>query len=98
MENKYQEALEGLVAFAHPEQYCKEDYATLQKLVDKEKAMKPREVVRGRSGNIKYKSTQYYCPKCSFEVSKSYHNVFTPNKNNFCPNCGQKLDWSDSND
>ncbi len=42
---------------------------------------------------VSLNSTKYYgydnfeCPKCSDKVVKEY--------NNYCGNCGQKLDWSD---
>ena len=36
----------------------------------------------------------YHCPSCD---SQDIEDVFIK-KFNFCPDCGQALDWSDSND
>ena len=32
-----------------------------------------------------------YCPSCSFNDETIFQLVFE--QNNYCPNCGQELDW-----
>ena len=44
--------------------------------------MKPREAIDSRD-----RFTHYYCPKCNKKT------ILIPQE--FCLNCGQKLDWSD---
>ena len=35
------------------------------------------------------------CPSCKFDMSKHHGDGYysIPKKHNFCPDCGQKLDW-----
>ena len=53
-----------------------------------EKAERPEMYVDGydRDGNIAY--TEWYCPRCYMCYEMEYGNY------NYCPNCGQKIDWS----
>lgn len=39
-------------------------------------------------------------PNCDYELSTHYGDgyYFIEHKPNFCPNCGQALDWGDSDD
>ena len=53
-----------------------------------EKAERPEMYVDGydRDGNIAY--TEWYCPRCYMCYEMEYGHY------NYCPNCGQKIDWS----
>ena len=66
--------------------------------VEKQKEIKPKELK-----NI-YPSGQYECPVCGYCVGKHKYFKSTPlgetlanckMEFNYCPDCGQKLDWSD---
>ena len=66
--------------------------------VEKQKEIKPKELK-----NI-YPSGQYECPVCGYCVGKHKYFKSTPlgetlanckMEFNDCPDCGQKLDWSD---
>ena len=107
--NKYQKALNNLV-YCKSEIKCKEcrhksictmerDSKVLQELIDKEKPMKP----------IVYNINQYKCPKCSKQIKgkKMIYNMETKRfdikskikvEKVYCPYCGQKLDWSDTDE
>lgn len=54
----------------------------LQELVDKSTPKKPDPI---------YKR----CPRCCHKVGWNY---YADKKLEYCPNCGQSLDWSDEND
>ena len=65
--------------------------------VEKQKEIKPKELK-----NI-YPSGQYECPVCGYFVGKHKYFKSTPlgetlanckMEFNYCPDCGQKLDWS----
>lgn len=77
--SKYQEALDDMSYHAHD--YCgyENDYNSLQELVDKEK---PKAVVGDGDDHSCSNCGEYFC---ICEVN---------NKINYCPNCGQKLDWN----
>lgn len=55
----------------------------------KSKAMTPDMYGDGydRDGNIVY--TEWYCPRCDicYKIEREHYN--------YCPNCGQKIDWSE---
>ena len=66
--------------------------------VEKQKEIKPKELK-----NI-YPSGQYECPVCGYCVGKHKYFKSTPlgetlanckMEFNYCPDCGQKLDWGD---
>lgn len=59
-----------------------------KELLDKATPKKPiTKVAKGSYDPVYF----HYCPVCKFSsVEKDYAN--------FCPNCGQKLDWSDDNE
>lgn len=58
-----------------------EDYRTLLKAIEREKAKKPMKAI-DESG-IKYTA----CPLCGAVVQSDGFSF------NYCPDCGQKLDW-----
>ena len=69
--------------------------------VEKQKEIKPKELK-----NI-YPSGQYECPVCGYCVGKHKYFKSTPlgetlanckMEFNYCPECGQKLDWSDEDE
>lgn len=89
--NKYQKALEricnNLLCGGECAVGCKPCslLEPIQELVEKATPMKPiTKVVKGSYDPVYF----HYCPVCNFfSVEKDYAN--------FCPGCGQKLDWSD---
>lgn len=105
--NKYQEAFEDLCVTWDEEGMGKDHlqnqyphlYNTIKELVDKETPMKP----------IVYNLNQFKCPKCKKQIKgqKMLYNMETKRfdkkcdwkcRKVYCPYCGQKLDWSDTND
>lgn len=86
--NKYQEALNRIKKeHIFIEDYLKKEIDLIQELVDKETPMKPS----GDSWDDSWwKSYDRYCPKCK-------NPVYIPD-DAYCNKCGQKLDWSDTND
>ena len=96
--NKYQEALDVMKkqSFESYEQYCDKygvkPVSVLQELVDKVTPKKPKKIEEFISFNgIPYKTAE--CPNC-----KEYNKVRAYILENRCYSCGQKLDWSNSND
>lgn len=102
--NKYQEALHKLVkhidfpnspqrAFDSSKDEPRKYYIALQELVDK---ATPKKVDKNTKGvfpnNDTYLSyhTTYACPNCNCKLHLDWHE-----KRNYCPHCGQALDWSD---
>ena len=90
--NKYKEALFKLTkhidfpdspqrAFDPSKDEPRKYYIILQELVDKEKPVKVERVEFGIEN-------EYYCPKCKCQPLTYF---------DYCPTCGQKLDWSDEN-
>lgn len=63
-----------------------EDYKKLQAAVEKQKAVKPMKAVD--ENGFEYKS----CPYCGAVVQGAGWSF------NYCPDCGQRLDWSDENE
>ncbi len=102
--NKYQEALNSIIwrLTSHEEDLelrptAKEDIAILQELVDKETPKKPIEKIISDAydydGQGTFKNKIIQCPNCEFELYNEYECIdYTFN---YCPNCGQKIDWSD---
>lgn len=111
--NKYQEAFERVTNWFHAykdkdgvlvqEQHITDNYKEkkeiIRELVDK---ATPRKVII---------TTEYYpndmwryveCPHCGDKLLGCYDNLDNELCNiyemNYCPNCGQKLDWRDDND
>jgi hypothetical protein len=90
----YQESLDKLFKQAQPNNptygiMYKEEKANLQSLVDKSIPMKIyRQDEDGVLGE---------CPCCSDRIDMSCRH-YQKESPNHCPNCGQKLDWSDSNE
>lgn len=91
--NKYQEAL-NVINQSDDEKFIKDSRAyyekykinpvvVLQKLVNKETPMKVTDI----------HIDEFYCPKCHSEISHDISNIYHPQ---YCEECGQRLDWSDS--
>ena len=80
--NKYIEALNKLKIMGDKDLYNERHLGwigTLQELVDKATPMKTSYLNYGG-----YKIGNHHCPICDIIVHKSY---------NYCPECGQKLNW-----
>lgn len=89
--NKYQEDLDKIKNMGEKDLYNERQLLwanTLQELVDKETPMKPYKDDLSYSG--------YKCSNCNNNIYelRSHNIVNTP----YCIWCGQKLDWSDTND
>ena len=94
--NKYQEALDEMCCGCYTS--CSKDgkpclaYMKLQELVDK---FTPKKVISYINQGAYY----YKCPSCKTKINKTLLEVsnitliVTTNLTNFCPNCGQKLEW-----
>ena len=93
--SKYQEALKRLRTNEYlTSREQRRYYNLLQELVYKETPMKPidkyTEKVRDYLDEDSFVYVNFeigYCPNCNEEVNENYI---------YCNNCGQKLDWSDS--
>lgn len=93
--NKYQEALDNIGSlYMHDEDgeadcilsesFMKDDYDILKELVEK---ATPIKFVKSYS---KYSKESWLCPSCRRKLKKEWqHN------NNYCPKCGQKIEWSE---
>lgn len=96
--NKYQEALDKLLENVDYKDYsnqtineCDEATSTLQELVDKTTPNKPKRkrlFYNCHNGECD-KAFIYYCPVCNFSNVEDMK---------YCPECSQKLDWSDNNE
>jgi hypothetical protein len=92
--NKYQEAYSYIKHYCELDDDCvgwplyQRSINSLKELVDKATPMKPIiKVVKGSYDPVYFR----YCPVCNFSsVEKDYAN--------FCPGCGQKLDWNTENE
>lgn len=98
--NRYQESFDRL-AFnfgldcldekLYPEEI--EDFKLFQKLVDKETPVTLEYEGDGYDGKGNMIYDTAICPVCErhFEVDYDEHS-------NYCPNCGQRLDWGDDDE
>lgn len=97
--NKYQDTFNHLKSLCSSSDYYKrgsllvplfeKDLALLRELADKETPKKP----------IKFKYKLLYgwaCPHCANDISNNRKRKHQDIK--YCPNCGQKLDWSEDDD
>ena len=99
MKNKYQEALDyvnksvctALSCLGIDDEQSRKSLHILQKLVDKETPMKPIYENDLVDENIVV-DTWAYCPKCKEEID---HDRWGEK---YCSHCGQKIDWSDTNE
>ena len=97
MMNKYQEALDllsntikdNLISFDNSE---KKAIEILQELADKATPTKPSYWGDGYDNQGKLIYDMYDCPRCG----KSYEIDYE--KYDHCPECGQRIDWSDEDD
>ena len=89
MENKYQEALNHiseLAEYTRSESSVKPYKDKLQELVDKEISVKP----------ITLEPCHYECSKCYSTILPIGHKrTWYKQFNKYCPNCGQRIDWSE---
>lgn len=104
--NKYQEALNDVINNNLGNwKYKNDSFYFLQELVDKQTPMKIVKLTDEKIvGDIteKYTYNLFVCPKCS-EKNKVYILQNDRGripfeylmKNNYCPNCGQKLEWEE---
>lgn len=103
--NKYQEALLKAINTFNDIQlgfeYSAKEFTIcttiLKELVDKETPKKPIEKIISDAYDYDEQSTFknkiIQCPNCEFELYNEYECIdYTFN---YCPNCGQKIDWSD---
>lgn len=87
--NKYQEAWNNVKSLAETSDYYKpynddKDIKLIQELVEK---ATPIKFVKSYS---KYGTESWLCPSCRRKLKKEWqHN------NNYCPKCGQKIEWSE---
>lgn len=89
--NKYQEAWNSVYFLAHKSYYYQEWYDEDIKLIEElvEKAT-PIKFVKSYS---KYGKESWLCPSCRRKLKKEWqHN------NNYCPKCGQAIDWGTENE
>lgn len=82
--NKYQEALENAVDCG----IISKDWKVLKELVDKATPKKPK--IKAFNEAEPWDCADYFvernaCPACERKMI---------NKSDFCPNCGQAIDWS----
>jgi hypothetical protein len=101
--NKYQEALLNIrYYYAQSQKYKKlqkynaiRQLETLQELVDRDTPKKPNEQLidnyfKGIPGETpNEKELNYFCPNCNELVGDEW------SKYNYCPCCGQAIDWSE---
>lgn len=62
------------------------DLGVLQELVERATPKKPSEMVEEET-------TWLQCPICSYDTMNDYLNKY-----DYCPSCGQALDWSTENE
>lgn len=107
--NKYQEALENIIVYPLKEDcenspccQCENqcdfykmklhDYYVLKELVDK---ATPKKVVKISQKDYIKGSYEHCCPSCSNCVGTILRD-FEIEENDYCPTCGQALDWSEN--
>lgn len=90
--NKYQEAFYNVSmgdSFPGAKEQFEKGLEVLRELVEKETPRKPIE--------IKYKLFYgWACPHCAHDISNNRKRKHQ--KVQYCPNCGQKLDWGEEDD
>ena len=96
--NKYEKAFKiATTIVGYSTEEVNEAKITLQELVDKETPMKPivnKLPYEVHDGEIVTKYYECNCPKCNVVLTKKWGHVYI-RADKYCPNCGQKLDWSD---
>ena len=94
--NKYQEALNDIKDYSFDTERLKDDFDTLQELIDRQKEVEAiandcNELI-DKSMPKKFKRIKpfvYECPTCKERYDLNEYD------GNYCMNCGQKIDWSD---
>lgn len=87
--NKYQEAWNNVKSLAETSDYYKsynddKDINLIQELVEKETPVK---FVKSYS---RYGTESWLCPNCRRKLKRAWQEC-----NNYCPKCGQKIEWSE---
>lgn len=71
------------------------DYEHLKKLIDRNNVAKVQKSIVKAAG---MEVTRVFCPKCD-KLLKAFMNIEEDlDDAHFCPDCGQRLDWSESNE
>ncbi len=94
--SKYQEAKDNIIntlarhiGYKLYKNLYSEDFDTLQELVDKATPKKPFYEADGYDENGELIYDTWICPNCNHYYEVDYDDY------DYCPNCGQRLDWSD---
>lgn len=94
--SKYQEAKSNIVntlvrqiGYEAYKNLYSEDFDTLQELVDKAAPKKPFYEADGYDENGELIYDTWICPNCNHYYEVDYDDY------DYCPNCGQVIDWSD---
>lgn len=107
MMNKYQKALDrqkNNVKKLREKEFVeyRDDFATLQELVDKETPKKPiKETLLDAydcdDRSIDFEWTRTLCPHCKDDLINEYEERDFEDYD-YCPCCGGRLDWSDEDE
>lgn len=93
MGDNYQEALEIMCHRCVNHEACQGTGCTpkkdIKKLVDKATPKKPFYEADGYDENGELIYDTWICPNCNHYYEVDYDDY------DYCPNCGQRLDWSD---
>ena len=97
--SKYQEALDRLCENDYFDENCNcncdlivMDRILLQELVDKAVPKKPFYEADGYDENGELIYDTWICPNCHHYYEVDYDDY------DYCPNCGQAIDWSDEDE
>lgn len=85
--NKYQEAFKYFVSSLHESEHESEDIKALRELCEKATPKKPSYEGDGYSDGHIVLDT-WICPCCGKDYEVDYEEY------DYCPNCGQAIDWS----
>ena len=98
-DSKYQEAKDNIIntlarhiGYKLYKNLYSEDFDTLQELVDKAVPKKPFYEADGYDENGELIYDTWICPNCNHYYEVDYDDY------DYCPNCGQAIDWSDEDE